>query len=246
MARKKSAKSKKSKKSKSGRRRARTYAPCPTASDFPDGWSRTLRPHVPGEPKRDYVAEYRVLGVNNCDDYKREIVPCRYLPMTKLRTYAQLCNLKNRSKRSRASLCSALAIRNKLKATSPQCDDYRMFHLIRKRSHDNVLYPQDFVGRYVQHFRKQARLPGGRMTKDAILQRLTGDQGMDYFGSPSYIKLQMQRVQTEHANQQKQMRIMKASAEARKDESDAYKEKMTELKDLLKETEKAIRTARRA
>jgi gas vesicle protein len=157
MARKKSHRSGGKKKS------SRRYKSCRGAGALRENWFQ-VPTHMPGESWKD---AYATVGVTKCRDFKTEPIPCRYLPPAKVRAYANLCKIPNRTGRSSKSLCAALHRKNHTRSISPSCVNKRILDLIVMRDMNEL--PVDDIK--IKAFRNVLRSAGEavpRTNKDAL------------------------------------------------------------------------------
>ncbi len=114
-------------------------------------WFHELPLRNVGDKPRNLKQAYAALGIDTCRAFKSDVMPCRYMPMDRVRTYAGLCKLPHRSGKSKAQLCAALARKTHKRAVSKKCQLQRVAQVYGARYADGGYMDPRFYSAKAMH-----------------------------------------------------------------------------------------------
>ncbi len=97
-------------------------------------WFHEIYPGEKGHLRGKLKDRYAEIGITKCGDFKADAMPCKYMPMDRVRTYAGLCDIRGRSGKSHAQLCAALARRTRKRRMSERCGLQNMASIYSMRA----------------------------------------------------------------------------------------------------------------
>jgi hypothetical protein len=97
-------------------------------------WFHEIYPGEKGHLRGKLKDRYAEIGITKCGDFKADAMPCKYMPMDRVRTYAGLCDIRGRSGKSHAQLCAALARRTHKRRMSERCGLQNMASIYAMRA----------------------------------------------------------------------------------------------------------------